>query len=468
VAWSGYRTRVLRLHDTALGRVVPLEPARPGRLSMYVCGPTVYDVPHTGHGRNVLVYDVLRRYLAHRGVEVVHVSNITDIDDKIIQRAGEEGRPAAEVAEQYEAAWWDALDRLGVLRPRHAPRATEYVADMVELIRQLEDRGAAYQSEDGVYFAPESVPDYGLLAQQPLDSLRAGARVETAEHKRSPIDFALWKVSKPGEPSWPSPWGPGRPGWHTECVVMSLDLLGEGFDLHTGGLDLKFPHHENERAQALALGRDFARHWMHHAFVEVGGEKMSKSLGNFDSLTDLLARHDGRAYRMLTLRSHYRSPMEVTPEGIAANEAALRRYDDLALRLPLAFADGGAIAAGPRPDPDAVGRFNAAMEDDLDTPAAMGILSDAIRAANAAADAGHHEEAAALAAAVAGMGEAVGLAAQPPGAGGVPAAVVEAVAQMDQARSERDFATADRIRAELSEAGWLVENAAAGSRVRRA
>jgi cysteinyl-tRNA synthetase len=459
---------VLRLHDTALGQVLPLEPARPGRLSLYVCGPTVYDVPHIGHGRQVLVYDVLRRYLAHRGVEVTHVSNITDIDDHIINRANEEGRAPAEVAEHYEATYWDAVDRLGVLRPHHTPHATEYVTDMVDLIRQLEDRGIAYPTDDGVYFAAEEVPDYGLLAQQKLENLRAGARVETKDQKRSPVDFALWKLSKPGEPSWPSPWGPGRPGWHTECVVMSLDLLGEGFDLHTGGLDLKFPHHENERAQAEALGRPFARRWMHHAFVEVAGEKMSKSLGNFTTLTELLARHDGRAYRMLALRSHYRTPIEVTPEGIAANEAALRRYDDLALRLPIAFAGDDDAAAAPVPDEAVLARFNEAMDDDLDTPAAMSVLSEAIRAANAAADAGEHEQASRLAAAVATVGATLGITPRRPGADSVPADVVERVARMDEARRSRDFATADALRAELSAEGWLVENAAGGSRVRRA
>ncbi|MGH9284671.1 MAG: cysteine--tRNA ligase, partial [Acidimicrobiales bacterium] len=270
----------------------------PGTVSIYVCGPTVYDVPHIGHGRAALVYDILVRYLEWRGLTVRYVSNITDIDDKIIERAAAQGRSPGELAHTCEAAYWEALDGLGVRRPHHTPRATEYVAAMIALIAELESAGVAYPAPGGVYFDTRRLDGYGLLAHQALESLRAGERVAVVEGKRSPLDFVLWKASKPGEPAWESPWGAGRPGWNTECVVMSLELLGDGFDLHAGGLDLKFPHHENERAQAVALGRSFARHWMHHAFVEVAGEKMSKSLGNFTSLVDLLARHDGRAYRL--------------------------------------------------------------------------------------------------------------------------------------------------------------------------
>src|SRR4051795_12667232 len=334
-----YGTWMLRLHDTAEGRVVDVVPREAGKFSMYVCGPTVYDVPHLGHGRFSLVFDVLRRYLEWKGHEVRYVSNVTDIDDNIIKRANDEGRSADEVVAQYEAMWWDVMDALGVKRPTEDPHATAYVDRMIELVAELVARDVAYETSDGVYFQPEKVDGYGLLARQSLESLRAGARVDGVEEKRSPVDFALWKKAKPGEPAWDSPWGPGRPGWHTECVVMSLDLLGDGFDLHTGGLDLQFPHHENERAQAVALGHDFARHWMHHAFVEVGGEKMSKSLGNFTSLTDLLARHDGRAYRLLVLQAHYRSPIEVTADTIARSEKSLEGLDSfarLASRLPAA------------------------------------------------------------------------------------------------------------------------------------
>ncbi|HET6795343.1 MAG TPA: cysteine--tRNA ligase [Acidimicrobiales bacterium] len=452
---------MLRLHDTALGTTTPVV-GEGGRLSLYVCGPTVYDVPHLGHGRTALVYDVLRRYLEWSGVGVTHVSNITDIDDKIIERSLAEGRSAAEVAAEYEAAYWDATDRLGMLRPHHAPRATEYVGQMIDLIAQLVDRGSAYPSGGDVYFATDSVADYGLLAQQPLAELRAGARVEAGAAKRQPTDFVLWKASRPGEPTWDSPWGPGRPGWHTECVAMSLDLLGENFDLHTGGLDLKFPHHENERAQAVALGRPFARHWMHHAFVEVAGEKMSKSLGNFTSLTDLLARTDRRAFRLLLLQSHYRSPMEVTPETTDRAQRTLRRIDDFARRFEAVFA-----GAGPPPSEQALEPFRAAMDDDLDTPAAMSHVSELIRRANAAADAGDAAEATSLASAVADVLDALGLPPDRPDPEAADASVLDMVAQLDDARARRDFETADTIRAELTSAGWVVENSAEGTRVRR-
>jgi len=466
---------VLRLHDTALGRISALPGLESGRLSMYVCGPTVYDDPHVGHGRLLLVYDVLRRYLEWTGAEVSHVSNVTDIDDNIINRAKDTNQSPSDLAMRYEERWWEASDALGVLRPHHAPRATEYVSGMVDLVAELMGRGAAYLLGDGVYFAVSSVPDYGLLAQQSLESLRAGARIEADQSKRSPEDFALWKLSAPGEPAWPSPWGPGRPGWHTECVVMSLDLLGEGFDLHTGGLDLKFPHHENERAQAVALGRDFAHHWMHHAFVEVAGEKMSKSLGNFISLTDLLAREDSRAYRMLVLQAHYRSPVEITPDTIARASSTLERLDVFAGRFRAAFDRARpvpSVEAGPTPagggDAPALELFRAAMEDDLDTPRAMAIVSDALRQANAAADAGRADEAKALASAVSDMTGALGLFPQGSGTGGgVPAEVIDLVAGLDTARARRDFPAADAIRAELTAQGWLVETGPEGSRVRR-
>ena len=324
---------MLHLHDTATGTVRPFELRTPGEVSMYICGPTVYDLPHIGHGRFTLTFDVLRRYELFNGLAVHYVSNITDVDDNIINRARKEGRTEAEVAEEYEARWWEAMDLLGVLRPDDTPHATAYIDDMVALVSDLVARGVAYEISEGVYLNVEQVPGYGLLARQPLDSLLSGARVEAVAEKRSPLDFVLWKKAREGEPAWDSPWGPGRPGWHTECVVMSLDLLGDGFDLHGGGRDLAFPHHENERAQAVAEGRPFARHWVHNGWVEVEGTKMSKSLGNFTSLTDLLARSDGRAYRLLVLRAHYRSPIEVTEGTVADAEKALARLDTLARRF---------------------------------------------------------------------------------------------------------------------------------------
>ncbi|MBW3574803.1 MAG: cysteine--tRNA ligase [Actinobacteria bacterium] len=374
---------MIRLHDTATGTVRPLELREQGAVSMYVCGPTVYDVPHLGHGRFVLVFDVLRRYLAWSGYRVRYVSNITDVDDNIINRANREGRTEAEVAAQFEAVWYEAVDALGVLRPDADPHATAFVERMVAVIGDLVDAGVAYRTADGVYLDVARVEGYGLLARQSLESLQAGARVEVDDQKRSGSDFALWKAAKPNEPAWPSPWGQGRPGWHTECVVMSLDLLGEDFDLHGGGQDLAFPHHENERAQAVALGRRFARHWVHNGWVVVEGEKMSKSLGNFTSLTDLLERVDGRAYRLLVLRSHYRSPLEVTPATTADAAAALERLDNLSLRADEAGLDGA------EPDEDA-NRFSRRDSRPCATPQARSHLAGQPHNRSDPGDGGEH------------------------------------------------------------------------------
>jgi len=438
-------------------------------VSMYVCGLTVYDVPHLGHGRMALVFDVLRRFLEFRGLEVRFVSNITDIDDNIITRASEEGRTEAEVAGEYEAVWWDAVDSLGVRRPTETPHATAFVGDMVELIVALVDRGLAYETSDGVYLSVDEIDGYGLLARQSLDSLRAGARVDPGEEKRSPLDFVLWKKARPGEPTWPSPWGPGRPGWHTECVVMSLDLLGEDFDIHGGGLDLAFPHHENERAQAIGLELAFARHWVHNGWVMVGGEKMSKSLGNFTSLTDLLERADARAYRLLVLRAHYRSPIEVTPSTVEQAEQGLARLDKLARRFDLVAPGAGVTAAqatGVGADADALASFVEHMDDDLDTPGALAEIFDLARRANSAIDEGKPDEGRRLAVTAAVLCNALGL----PLAGAGPAVDAEVaalVSERDLARTGGDYARADAIRGDLEARGWVVEDGPDGTRLHR-
>jgi cysteinyl-tRNA synthetase len=465
---------MLRLHDTATRRVRPFELRDPGRVSMYVCGPTVYGPPHLGHGRFTLFYDILRRYLTFTGLDVRHVCNVTDVDDKIIERAADEGRKPEEVAGESEAQWWDAMDALDALRPTVVPHATDYIPQMVALVAELIGRGVAYEIDDGVYLQVDKVDGYGLLAHQPLDSLRAGARVEVSEQKRSPLDFALWKKAKPGEPSWESPWGPGRPGWHTECVVMSLDLLGDGFDLHGGGQDLIFPHHENERAQAVADGRDFAHYWLHYALVTVGGEKMSKSLRNFTTIAELREHGDPRAFRLLVLRSLYRSPIEVTPDTIADAQSGLARLDALARRLSLAdpIASGPvvreqAVAAAPDGfDEDAVSRFCQHMDDDLDTPAAMAVVFEVVKRANGAADTDDTTTAARLGATAALLCGAVGLRLH-----GQLAEVDEAtrglVEERDAARRSGDFARADALRDELVAAGWTVEDGPEGTVVRR-
>ncbi|MHB8330042.1 MAG: DALR domain-containing protein, partial [Acidimicrobiales bacterium] len=366
-------------------------------------------------------------------------------------------------------AWWEAIDALGVLRPTDAPHATAFVDKMVAMVGTLVERGVAYETSDGVYLSVDRVEGYGLLARQSLDSLRAGARVEVMEGKRSPLDFALWKKAKPGEPTWGSPWGPGRPGWHTECVVMSLDLLGDGFDVHGGAVDLVFPHHENERAQAVALGRGFARHWVHNGWVMVGSEKMSKSLGNFTSLTDLLARTDGRAYRLLVLRAHYRSPIEVTAATLADAEEGLGRLDALARRFELdpALASlTAASAAGAGADAHALSAFADRMDDDLDTPGAVAGVFDLVRRANSAADDGRAADAQAMAITAAVLAGGLGLA-LPGGGPELDATTAGLVAERDAARTGRDFGRADAIRVELEAAGWVVEDGPRGTRLHR-
>lgn len=460
---------MIRLYDTATRRVRPLELRTPGEVSMYVCGPTVYGPPHLGHGRFALVFDVLRRYLIWSGLDVTYVSNITDIDDKIIALAESEQRDWESITHQYEAVWYDALDAIGVMRPDVDPHATAYVDRMVELIGDLVDRGAAYVVDDGVYMSVESVDSYGLLIHQDLDDLRAGGgerELVGGDTKRHPADFALWKFAKPSEPSWPSPWGEGRPGWHTECVVMSLDLLGDRFDIHGGGRDLAFPHHENERAQAIAAGREFAGHWVHNGFVEVGGEKMSKSLGNFTTLVELIESHDPRSYRVLVLGSHYRSPLEVTESTIGAADSALARLDALGRRIAdLDRRTDGAVS-GASPEPAEIEAFRSAMDDDLDTPAVSAQLFGMVHRINRLLDSGEDEAAVPLAAAFLEILDAVGLVLDV-GSDEVPDHVADLAQRREAARSAKDWALSDRLRDEINAAGWAVEDTPDGQVLRR-
>lgn len=462
---------MIRLYDSVDGEVRDLTLRDPGQVSMYVCGPTVDNLPHLGHGRFTLVWDVARRWFTFRGLDVTYVSNITDIEDKIIARSLQENRSTSEVVATYEGMWWEAMDLLGVARPDDAPHATDFVPQMIELISSFLDNDVAYAISDGIYLDVSQVPDYGLLAGQSLDSLRAGDRVEAVEEKRSPLDFALWKNAKSGEPSWPAPFGDGRPGWHTECVVMSLGLLGDDFDLHCGGLDLKFPHHENERAQAVAAGRAFSRHWSHNGLVMVGGEKMSKSLGNFTSLTHLAETSDPRAYRLLVLRSHYRSPLEVTTDTIADAERALARLDALARRFELPVLAGETLEIGSSHGFEGEGvalfeEVGAVLDDDLKTPLAVALLFDALGAANSAADAGDVTRGRNLADAINTLFGAMGLALHSM-EDAVDSLSADLVTRRDEARATKDWAEADRLRNELVTLGWIVEDAATGTLIRR-
>ena len=442
-----------------------LTPRAPGKASVYWCGPTVYDAPHVGHARSTLAFDILVRYLRWTGLDVTAVSNITDIDDNIIARAAEEGTTEPELARRFEEIFIAEMDRLDIAHPDLRPRATEYVGPMVDIIGQLVDRGMAYATDSGVYYDVDRLDGYGALAGQTIEQLRegAGARIEVDEDKTDPLDFALWKAAKPGEPTWDSPWGPGRPGWHIECVAMSLDLLGDGFDIHGGGDDLTFPHHENERAECLGCGRPFARLWVHNGMVQVGTEKMSKSLGNFWTLAELLDNWDPRALRLLVLQTHYRKTMEIGEDTLRTASAALERLDGFARR----------IAAANLPDTPAdeatVDRFRQAMDDDLGTAAAMASVFAAVRDANPALDAEDADTAAALAAAVTELSGVLGLRlAGTTTVGDDGGAIDGLVTARSAAKAAEDYAEADRIRDELTSRGIVLEDSATGTTWRRA
>lgn len=452
----------MRLYNTLTRRVEEFVPRQAGRVGMYVCGPTVYDVPHFGHARAALVPDVLRRYLEWCGYEVFHVRNITDIEDKIIRKAEAEGRDSAEISERYTRIYEHEIARLRVLEPHVVPRATGHIIEMIELISRLLEAGAAYQGGGDVLFSVRSFPGYGRLSGRDVDELRAGARVEPGEGKRDPLDFVLWKAAKPGEPSWASPWGPGRPGWHIECSAMSTKYLGAGFDIHAGGLDLQFPHHENEIAQfEAACGEQFARWWVHNGLLNIGTVKMSKSLGNFITLGEAIDRYGPETLRGFYLSAHYRSPVDFSEARLAEARAAHER-----LR---AFVRAGADLPEAQPTAEAtraVDRFRAAMDDDLGTPAAQAVLFDLTSSGHAHLAAGRKDDAAAARAALIQLAGVLGydLTESDTDAAAVGPLVEELLALRDEARIRRDFATADRIRARIAEAGIVVEDTPDGPR----
>ena len=458
------------VYDTLSAEKVELVPREPGKIALYICGPTVYDVPHVGHARSALSFDAIRRALEWRGFDVFHVSNVTDVDDKIINKARAEGTSEPEVAARYEKIHWEQLDRLGILRPHEVPHATEYIPQMLDLVTELVSAGRAYANECGVYFSVEKFPGYGQLSHRRLDDLleSAGARVEVDERKHSPVDFALWKAAKPGEPSWDSPWGPGRPGWHIECSAMSVGLLGEGFDIHGGGVDLVFPHHENERAQSEGAGQRFARYWLHNAMVNVGGEKMARSLGNFTTLEEAVDSHGPRALRLLVLQTHYRSNMEMGPENVAAAAEALGRLDALARRARTAGIERLDLRREEL-DPETLAAFNAALDDDFNTPAALAAIYEAVRKANLAIDAGGGTEAGRLVSTVHALTGALGLELDDGSVAGEGDDEINSlVAARNAARKAKDFAEADRIRADLAARGVTLEDTPTGTTWHRA
>lgn len=379
----------LRLYNTLSGEKELFVPREPGKAGMYVCGVTVYDYCHIGHARAGIVFDVIYRYLCYAGYDVTYVRNYTDIDDKIIHRANREGSDYRTVADRYITAFDEDMDRLGLKKPTIEPKATDHIDDIIAIVRQLIEKGHAYESEGDVYFAVESFPSYLKLSGRNLDDMLAGARVEVGEKKRHPMDFALWKSSKPGEPWWESPWGKGRPGWHIECSAMSMRFLGPSFDIHGGGKDLVFPHHENEIAQSEGANCcQFVRYWLHNGFVNVNSEKMSKSLGNFFTIRDVLELFDAETLRFFILSAHYRSPLDYSDQNLREARAGLTRINEALAHLDAVLAAPAGDATPPSAGElaektDALAhRFREAMDDDFNTAQALGVLFDLVRTLN--------------------------------------------------------------------------------------
>ena len=476
---------MLRVHNTLTGSKEPFEPLVPGKVRMYVCGVTVYDYCHIGHARSALVFDVLRRYLEYSGFVVEFAKNFTDVDDKIIKRANEQGVSCEHVTTTYINAYYEDMEKLGVRRATLEPRATEHIADIVRLVDTLLAKGMAYRVDGDVYFQVDRYPVYGRLSKRNVDDLQAGARVDVDERKRHPMDFALWKGSKPGEPSWDSPWGPGRPGWHIECSAMAMRHLGETFDIHGGGMDLIFPHHENEIAQSCgATGKEFARYWVHNGFVQINQEKMSKSLGNFFTIREIFQKSEwsdtvtGEMLRYFLLSTHYRSPLDFSDQSLNEAKNALNGFYDLFERLnESAPAHGAADQQMQESTMRARAAFVAAMDDDLNTPNALAALQTLRGEANKAREVGlSGEMRRVVRQEFRALGIVLGLLQtdtwrfksqrQQPSSGGAEAStdtlsdedIADKLAARLAAKRSKNYQLADQLRAELASHGITIED----------
>lgn len=456
----------MKLYNTLTRSVEPFTPLKPPAVTMYVCGPTVYDVPHLGHLRSAYVFDVLRRHLA-RSYQVTFVRNVTDVDDKIIEKARQEGGDLAAacqaVSQRYLQAYHDALQRLGIETPTQEPLATAHVVPvMTDFISTLLIKGAAYEANGDVYFAVRKFPGYGRLSNRNLDELQAGARVEPGEQKQDPLDFALWKAAKPGEPFWNSPWGKGRPGWHIECSAMSTKYLGEAFDIHGGGLDLIFPHHENEIAQAQSADKPFAAYWVHHGLLTVNGEKMSKSLGNFLTVEAALKECGGRpdVLKVFFLSTHYRSPMDYSSVNLRAAEGRYRRIVNFCHRTSNVDTGGSGPVGVPVPQGMLAlqEEFVCAMDDDLNTPAALAALDKLVTVGYEATE---QLRRAAIANTIFQLGKTIGLFSDFLSVS-LTSEQQQLLRKREDARRQRDFATADQIRAAFAAQGLAIEDTPEG------
>ena len=459
----------MKLYNTLTRAKEEFVPLREGKVGMYVCGPTVYDYIHVGNARPIIVFDVLRRYLEHRGYDVTFIQNITDVDDKLINRAKREDTTVAALAERFAGEYLKDLKQLGAKPATASPLATGHIPEIIAIIKTLETKGLAYAAENGdVYFDTQALPNYGKLSGQDPEDLEAGARVEVGEGKRHPMDFALWKAQKPGEPAWDSPWGSGRPGWHIECSAMSMKYLGETLDIHAGGQDLIFPHHENEIAQSEgATGKPFARFWLHNGYLNIDNQKMSKSLGNFFTVRDILEKFDAEVLRLFMLSAHYRSPLNFSFELMQQAETALARLytaRDNLLHL-IGGEDEGPSNALEDIRGEAARRFDEALDDDLNTADAVGVLFDYVREINTRfAESVDKAEARAALKTLTELAGILGLLSRQ--AEEIPEQVMKLAEERKAARQSRDWARSDQLRDEIRALGFLVEDTKDGQKVR--
>ncbi len=463
----------MQIYDTMTRRKEELVPLKPGEISIYVCGPTVYSFIHIGNARPLIVFDTLRRYLEYRGYKVKFVQNFTDVDDKVIRRANEDGCSIRDVAEKYIAEYYKDAEALNVKKATVAPRATEHMDEIISLIKSLIEKGHAYPADNGdVYFAVRSYDSYGKLTGQSIESLESGARIDPGEHKRDPLDFALWKSAKPGEPSWDSPWGKGRPGWHIECSAMSMSILGETFDIHAGGKDLIFPHHENEIAQSEACtGKPFARYWMHNGHINIEGQKMSKSLGNFRNVRDIISEFDPNVLRLFMLSAHYASPINFRRELMEQTAAAYERLCTARERLREAQTannpnaeEEGAFAAALEGYKQS---FIEAMDDDLNTADAIGVLFELVRAVNTFVTEKHSKAAIDNAArAFDELTDVLGISTDAK-IEEFPEEAVRLLNERTEARAVKNWALADELRNRLAQLGFAVEDSKQGAKLKR-
>ncbi len=474
----------LRVYNTLTGGKEEFQPLVPGKVGMYVCGVTVYDYCHIGHARANIVFDIIYRYLQFAGFEVNYVRNYTDVDDKIINRANERGIDSTTLAEEFIKAFDEDMASLGLSLPTCQPKATEHIEQIVDIVERLIEKGLAYESAGDVYYAVENFPGYLKLSKRNMDDMRAGARITPGEQKRNPMDFALWKAAKPGEPSWKSPWGLGRPGWHIECSAMSMKYLGESFDIHGGGKDLVFPHHENEIAQSEgASGKPFVKYWLHNGFVNVNKEKMSKSLGNFFTIRDILQSYDPEVVRFFILTAHYRSPIDFSDQNLQDSLAGLSRFYEALQVAAEAVADLPVSEAVSEEGAALEAKYLEAMDDDFNTAQAIGYLFEGVRTMNRLCATKKFRKKADLVATVLDLqrtvirlGGVLGLFGSEPGVwldkqkfaalAGLDISaeqIEEFIAERNQVRKDKDFARSDAIRDELDAKGIVLLDSAQGT-----